>query len=131
MDQKSTSAYYTAGIILESIDHPENLDAIQNWLVEERIEDRPTEEEAIWHVREYHLPMDRMNDVTQMLEIAIKPGWYIHIFNMTEKVLWVILHGKTFKLPVQKGESWEPMIAYGLSVGVERRWTDNIPVRRV
>ncbi len=129
--QQLLPSYYTAGVIVESISEPAILEPMHNWLVHERTTNMPLEEEQLWHVREYHIPAEQLESTMQMLEGAIKKGWYIHIFNMTDEVLIVVLHGKIFKLPLQKNEDWELMIAYGITVGVERKWTEHIPVGRV
>lgn len=41
--------------------------------------------------------------------------------------MYVVLRDKYFNLLVQKDESWKEMIEYGLSVGIERKWTENLP----
>lgn len=122
---------YTGGIIVESIGDPTILELLRNWLVHERIDNMPMDEIPIWHIREYHVPAAQLQDTMQLLESAIKPGWYIHFFNMADEILYVVLHGKSFKLPLQRDERWEAMIAYGLTFGVERRWTEHIPIGRV
>lgn len=129
MEQQVTPAIYTGWIIVESISDPEILESMHDWLVWERITNLPTDEEPIWHIREYHVPANHLPATMHVLEGAIKPGWYLHFVNIPEEILYVILSGKTFKLPLQRNECWEPMIVYGISVGVEREWTENIPVR--
>lgn len=131
MNQRLTSSSYTCGIIVESIGDPNTLEAIRAWLVHERIDEMPIEEEPVWHIREYRGPANQLERTIQMLESSIKPGWYIHLFNTAGQVLYVVLHGKSFRLPLQRDERWEPMIAYALTVGVDRKWTENIPVDRV
>jgi len=37
-------------------------------------------------------------------------------FNEQEDVMYIVLRDKYFKLPVQKEESWEEMIEYGLLI---------------
>jgi hypothetical protein len=131
MDEQLIPASYTGGIIVESLSNPSILDAMSHSLVHERIEQMPFDVEPVWHIREYQIPAIHIADTLLMLERVIKPDWYIHFFNIPAGVLYVVLSGKSFKLPLQRDDRWEPMITYGLTVGVERRWTENIPVGRV
>lgn len=131
MEQQLTLSSYTCGIIVESIGDLSVLEAFRIWLVHERIAEMPMDEAPVWHIREYHIPSDELAHTIQVLEKAIKPGWYVHLFNMAEDILYVILSGKSFRLPLERDEQWDTMIEYGLTVGVERKWTENIPVGRV
>jgi len=60
------------------------------------------------------------------LEQQVKPTWYIHAFN--DEKLVVILRGKSFFISRHKDETWDEMIAYGVSVNVERRFLEDIPL---
>jgi hypothetical protein len=118
---------YRCGIIEESLENKEILHELAKYLVKQRVQDMPEDTEKIWHINEYHLPKGIIETVCSRLQKLIKKSWYIHAFNEQENVMYVVLRNKYFKLPVRKDESWEEMIEYGLSVGIERKWTENIP----
>lgn len=119
---------YICGIIEESLKNKDFLHKIIMYHKKERVQEMPDEVEKVWHIHEYELPSNILLEVFSSLQEVIKAEWYIHTFNEEENVLYVILKGKYFKLPCQRDESWEKMISYGLTVSVDRRWTENIPM---
>jgi hypothetical protein len=123
------SVMYTCGIIEESLDDPRILSKLSNYLHTSRVEKLPDEEPDIWHVYEYHVAEADLERFIPELQHSIKEGWYIHAFNIMKRKLYVILKGKCFLLPTEKDDSWNEMISYGESVGCDRRWTANIPLR--
>lgn len=83
----------------------------------------------IWHISRYRLPLEAVLRLTPKLKNNIRDNaWYVHFYSETTDELYVVLSGKVFKLPKHRDSSWDEMIAYGESVGVGRRWTENIPV---
>ena len=120
---------YTCGIIVESLQETGVLQDLQACFEKERLQEVPDEPELLWHVRQYAIPRDQLRSLLPRLAEAIKPGWYIHLFNIADNVLYVVLRGRFFKLPTRRDESWEPMITYGQNVGLARKWTENVPLR--
>jgi hypothetical protein len=119
---------YTCGIIVESVEDKDSLRELEGYLEKERVADMPGEPEKVWHIRQYGMPKDRVETIAAMLVKAIKRGWYIHLFNKAEGVLYVVLAGRYFRLPAIRDGHWDEMIAYGQTVGVDRVWTENIPL---
>ena len=119
---------YTCGIIKESLENYEFLDRITKYYQKERIADLPNLLEKVWHILEYKFPFVILEDMISALEKELKLEWYIHIFNKEENILYVIFKNKHFKLSGTRDEKWDEMIKYGESVGVERVWTQDIPM---
>ncbi|MCC7146795.1 MAG: hypothetical protein IT443_10140 [Phycisphaeraceae bacterium] len=119
---------YTCGIIVESVGDERLFTKVAAYFQKERREDRPTEPDPIWHVRQYGIPRDQVAGLLPELAAAIKRGWYMHLFNIQDGVLYVVLKGRFFKLPLKRDASWDEMIAYGESVGLDRKWSQNVPL---
>lgn len=117
---------YTCGIIEESLNNTEILDNISSYLIRKRVVDMPMEKDKVWHIDEFRMPFFRVQQIIMILTREIKKEWYIHIFSKDDNVLFVILKDKYFKVSAIKDESWNEMIEYGLLVGVDRKWTENI-----
>ncbi len=67
--------------------------------------------------------------ITSLIERSFESGaWYVHFFSEQNDELFVIITGRTFRLPKIRNHSWDEMIRYGESVGLERRWTESVPV---
>jgi hypothetical protein len=88
----------------------------------------PQENPSEWHVNEYLIPSEELNDLLVWIEADIKEAWYAHAFNVEEDVLYVVLHGRIFKLPAVKDSRWGAMVEYGKSVGCDPKWTENVPL---
>ncbi|MDP2871648.1 MAG: hypothetical protein Q8P31_03835 [Bacillota bacterium] len=126
---RSASCMYTCGIIVESLQDRDILRSLAPHLVRERVAEMPGEPEGVWHIREYGIPEDALEQVLAALEGAVKHEWYSHLFNLELGILYVVFAGKHFRLPAVRDDSWEAMISYGLTVGVDRKWTGSIPLR--
>ena len=123
------STIYTCGIIEESLDDTSILSGVSTFLHTSRVQVQPDEEPDTWHIREYRLPEADLERLIPELQHHIREGWYVHAFNVDAEKLHVILKGRSFLLPIEKDDSWDEMISYGVSVGCESRWTANIPLR--
>lgn len=120
---------YTCGIIAESLADTGILRELERYFQSERVQEVRGQPEPVWHIRQYGLPQDTLVVLLPRLAAAIRPGWYIHLFNVADGVLYVVLKDRFFKLPTKRDQSWEEMIAHGESVGLDRRWTENVPLR--
>lgn len=125
----SQECEYTCGIIEESLEDKTVLDSLAPWFVNERVQEMPGEPEGVWHVRQYMVPAGMLRRTLELLEQAIRREWYAHLFNTERGQLHVVFHGRHFSLPAVRDSTWEEMISYGLTVGVDRKWTENISLR--
>jgi len=117
---------FTLGIIEENVENPNILSSLQPYFFHQRLEEVPEDALPLWHTNEYHVPDDEMVELLPLLEAQVKPSWYIHAFNETKLI--VILQGKSFYISLHKDTTWDEMIAYGLSVDVEKRYLETIPL---
>ncbi len=69
-----------------------------------------------------------MQALPQLEQSIGNGGWYIHFYSDVGDKMFVVFKGKCFVVGKHKDQSWNEMIAYGESIGVERRWTETIPV---
>lgn len=121
--------YYTGEIIRESLRDPSVLDAFAEYRVQARTAIVENFTPSLWHIERYRLPSDQVPSLTAHLVNNINNNqWYVHFYSETTDEMHVVLSGRIFKLPKHRDPSWDEMIAYGESVGVGRRWTENIPV---
>jgi hypothetical protein len=121
--------HYTGEIIRESLRDPSVLDAFKSYLVKTRTATVANFTPSLWHVERYRLPLDQVSLLTARLVNNINNDqWYVHFYSETSDEMHVVLSGRIFKLSKHRDRSWDEMIAYGESVGVGRRWTENIPV---
>jgi hypothetical protein len=93
---------YTCGIIVESVANTEILQEVAAYFDRERIEQVPAESIPVWHIRQYSVPQDELASLLPKLAAAIKPGWYIHLFNVQGGVLYIVLKGRYSKLPTRR-----------------------------
>jgi len=117
---------FRLGVIEESLESLDALALLKPFFFSQRIDELPKETPPIWHVNEYHVPADKITDLSHILEQQVKPAWYIHAFN--DEKLIVILQGKSFCISLRKDKTWDEMIAYGESVNVEKRFLEDIPL---
>lgn len=118
---------YKLGIIEESLKERKILDMLKPYFVSQRIENVPEDEFPIWHINEYHVSADKMDEILDMLKEKIKVTWYSHAFN-AEK-LYVVFSGKYFTISPEKDQTWNDMMEYGASVAkVERSFLETIPL---
>lgn len=120
---------YTCGIIVESLANTGVLEELAAYFEKERLQEVSNDPQPLWHIRQYEVPRHKVASLLPQLAAAIKPGWYIHLFNIEDGILYVVLKGRSFKLPAKRDERWEEMIAYGQSVGLNRKWTQNVPLK--
>lgn len=118
---------FRMGIIEESLEDKGVLKNFEEYFVSQRIENVPDDEYPIWHVNEYHIPEQNIVGVLDVLKEHIRKSWYIHAFN--DKTLLVVLWGRWFEIALERDESWDGMIEYGVKVAeVEQRYLESIPL---
>ncbi len=118
---------FRMGIIEESLEDKAVLKNLEECLVSQCIENVPGDEYPIWHVNEYHIPEQRIWKLLDMLKNQIRKTWYIHAFN--DKTLLVVLWGRWFEIALERDESWDDMIEYGVKVAeVKQRYLESIPL---
>jgi len=111
-------------VILESLD---NLQALIGWKpVAERVVEMPDDPDAtVWHVCWYQVDAKSLNERLASLARAMRPHWYAHFWEGDD--LCVILSGKFFWAKASDKTTWRDFIAYGDTVGVDRKWTESVP----
>lgn len=125
-----TTDFFLCEIILESLADTTCIDSIQGYLIKTRAAEMPKERFPLWHIHRYRLPREQVLRVTPLIEKSLGSGeWYVHLFSEKNDELFVIIKGRTFRLPKIRNNSWDEMIRYGESVGLGRRWTESIPVK--
>ncbi len=118
---------YRLGIIEESLENKDIIEALKPFFISQHVEDVPEDEYPIWHTNEYHVEEDKLYEVLDMLKYVLKTTWYIHAFN--EEELYVVLRNKWFKIAIHKDDSWNEMINYGVNYAkVERNYLESIPL---
>ncbi len=117
---------FLLGVIEESLENLDTLETLNPFFFSQRIEEIPEDTTPIWHTNEYHVPDEDIAGLLPVLERQVKKTWYVHAFN--DKNLVVILRNKSFTVSLYKDVTWDPMIAYGESVNVEKRYLENIPL---
>lgn len=65
-----------------------------------------------WHIYKVRVTREDIERLAQ----NIKPGWYMHFWQGREVV--AIFAGQKFEFNYDDKKSWQPAIAYGLSVGI-------------
>lgn len=117
-------------IILESLIDISVLKNIKHRLVSEREAQVKNFIPSHWHIQRYKVSYTELKCLIPKLENNFdKNQWYIHFYSLSTEKLFVILPGQSFELSkYDKNNHYQDMIAYGESVGVGRRWTENIPV---
>ena len=118
---------YKLGIIEEIPCSKNMFDSLECWLAKQRVEEVPGYTVSVWHINEYHVPDFELPGYLPVLENRALPVWYIYAFN--RDALIVVLKGKSFEISRVKDDSWNEMIEHGESVGVERRYLENISMR--
>lgn len=120
---------YTGEIIVESLQDTSVLDALEPFKIKCRRTDVPNEKIKVWNINRYCLDERTLGEVITQLETAIDDGgWYIHFFSDLGNKLYVVFKGKHFVVSKKKDVTWDEMIRFGESIGVERGWTETIPV---
>lgn len=120
---------YTGEIIVESLEDRSILTSLETYKIKSRSAEMPNEQVKTWNINRYCIDETALMQVLPHLEQSIgKGGWYIHFYSDLGNKLFVLFKGKHFVVSKHKDQSWDEMIAYGESIGVERGWTENIPV---
>ena len=118
---------FRMGIIEESLEDKQILGKMEQYFVSQRIENVPGDECPVWHINEYHVNEEEILDLLESLKDNIKTTWYIHAFN--DNTLYVVLRKQWFELSLNRDETWEEMIAYGVNCAqVERKFLEDIPL---
>jgi hypothetical protein len=117
---------FRMGVIEESLENSDVLEMLKPFFYSQRLEEVSGDEFPVWHTNEYHVPDEKINDLIPLLEQQVKLTWYIHAFN--DEKLIVIFRGKSFHISPHKDDTWNPMIEYGDTVKVERRYSESIPL---
>ncbi|MHB8928719.1 MAG: hypothetical protein ACYC9Q_13905 [Bacillota bacterium] len=55
----------------------------------------------------------------------MRPHWYAHFWDGDD--LCLVLAGRAFWVKASDRATWREFISYGDTVGIERRWTENVP----
>lgn len=71
-----------------------------------------------WHL---YTVLVSLEDIMRLQE-GIKPKWYMHFWKSREVI--AIFQGKKFEFNFDDKSSWEPAIAYGLSIGIPQEQLD-------
>jgi hypothetical protein len=119
---------FRLGIIEESLKHEKALELIKPYFFSQRIENiQENGYPSIWHINEYHVQDEKMKELLDYLKEEVKPTWYIHAFNDSQ--LYVILSGKFFVISLQRDNTWNEMIEYGVRIAnVERHFLESVPL---
>lgn len=118
---------YRLGIIEESIDNRDILRVLEPYFISQRIESVPEDECPVWHINEYHVAENAIENIANMLKNHIKETWYCHAFS--DKNLLVVLKGKWFEISLNRDETWDEMIEYGVVVAnVNKCYLETIPL---
>ena len=120
----TTMRKFVGCVILEGLRSPEPL---QGWHpIAQRTVEMPDDPDAtLWHVCWYQLNAESLTERLPALAAATLPHWYAHFLDGDD--LCVVLAGRFFWAKVSDRTTWEPFIAYGDTVGIERKWTERIP----
>ncbi len=117
---------FRLGIIEESLEHDKTLELVKPYFSSQRIENvQELGYPSTWHINEYHVQDDKINELLDYLKEEVKPGWYIHAFS--DHQLFVVLSGRIFSLPLQRDNTWNEMIEYGVEkANVGRHFIENV-----
>lgn len=118
---------YRLGIIEESVDDRDILCVLKPYFISQRIENVPEDECPVWHINEYHVVENAIENIADMLKKHIKETWYCHAFG--DEKMFVVLAGRWFPISLKRDETWDEMIEYGVCVAkVERGYLETIPL---
>ena len=118
---------YRLGLIEESIDNRDILNILAPYFIAQRIENVLEDEYPVWHINEYQVSDNQIENIVEILKQHIKATWYSHAFS--DKSLFVILSKKWFEISLKRDETWDEMIKYGINnAKVERCYLESIPL---
>lgn len=117
---------YRLGIIKESLDDLQTLESLKPYLYSQREEYVKGDVCPCWHICDYRIEDNSIEEIADKLKDVVKETWYIHAFNDT--FMLVILKGKFFVLPPERDKSWKEMIKYGVrKAKVKKSFLKNVP----
>jgi hypothetical protein len=120
---------YIGEIIVESLQNKSVLEFLEPFRIKSRTAEMPQEQVKVWTINRYCLDEQTLAEALPRLEKSIGAGgWYIHFYSDLGNELYVIFKDKHFLVSKRKDSTWDEMIRFGESIGVERRWTETIPV---
>lgn len=120
---------YIGEVIVESLDDTSILNALDPFKIKCRRADKPTEKVKVWNINRYCLDERSLGELIPRLETAIDDGeWYTHFFSDLGNKLYVIFKDKHFVVSKKKDVTWDEMNRFGESIGLERGWSEAIPV---
>lgn len=94
--------------------------------VAEKVVEMPDDPDAkVWTVAWFQVSEVALRQRLYDLAAATRPNWYAHFWSGDD--LCVILAGAAFWAKASDHSTWQPFIAYGDTVGVERKWTEQVP----
>ena len=116
---------FIGSVILESL---EDTSPLAEWnTIAERVVEMPLDPDAsIWHVCWYQVDEASLYNRLPALAQAMRPHWYAHFWEGDD--LCIILSGRFFWAKASDRNTWCDFITYGDTVGVERKWTENVPI---
>jgi len=118
---------FRLGIIEESLKSKDTLNLVKPYFFSQRIENVSDDEYTTWHINEYHVPDENIEELLNILKEEVKLTWYVHAFN--NKKLYVVLPGKFFSISLLRDDTWNEMIEYGVKVAnVDRDFLETIPL---
>lgn len=118
---------FKLGIIEESLEHIKALEIVKPYFFSQRIENVPENEYPIWHINEYHVPDEKIEELLNVLKDKVKLSWYIHAFS--DSKLFVVFRDKYFAISLRRDNTWDEMIKYGVeTANVERHFLEDVPL---
>lgn len=102
---------YKGVIIEESLDDNRVINNLEIVRVKISNEDR-------WHL---YTVLVSEKDIEE-LSRSLKQGWYMHFWK--DKKVIAIFKDKRFEFDYNKKDTWEPVIEYGLSIGIPKEQLD-------
>jgi hypothetical protein len=112
-------------VILESLNDPDVLNEV-TILKESTILAPPDDPLAIWSRKLVRVPSEQIELFATRLAMAMREDFYNHFVD--EHSLIVVFKNMVFALDKHDRSTWDEMIAYGETVRVSSRWTENIPI---
>ena len=119
---------FKLSVIEESLEHKQQvINDLSVFFFLQRIENVPDDTEPVWHINEYHIPDEKIEESLQSFTSEVKLTWYIHAFS--DKRLYVVLRDKLFELSLHKDQTWNEMIQYGVEYAqVDANFLEDIPL---
>ena len=106
---------YTGIIVEESLEDNRIINALE--VIKVKISDEQKPEDR-WHLYTVQVSQKDIKKLSKNL----KQGWYMHFWKGREIV--AIFKDKKFEFDYDDKNSWEPVIEYGLSLGIPKEELD-------